>query len=282
MNTQSLFELADQIILQASSIVEHALHLRSLEDPEYTERAAEQQTEAINTSADFVKLLGEGLKTQDDKFKINIIQWGKQVGEVAIKHGRSLEQVLSGTHFFRTAIWSFIEDQTKTKQLSAGQIFTITKSLDPLLDQAVYGFSQSYVENYRKISEVFTMALDELSVLNVPVFDCVALLPLVGDIDTNRAQMIINQTMQRATELEISKLILDLSGVSFGDTMVANHIFKLADGLSLLGVKTIITGISPAIAQTSVQLDIKLERLVTCATLKQALANIGYGLLQET
>ncbi|OLS38315.1 anti-anti-sigma factor [Alkalihalophilus pseudofirmus] len=282
MNTQSLTELADQIILHASSIAEHALHLRALEDPEYTDRTAEQQTEAIKTSADFVKLLGEGLKTQDDKFKINIIQWGKQVGELAIKHGRSLEQALSSTHFFRTAIWSFIEDQTKTKQYSVDQIFTIAKSLDPLLDQAVYGFSQSYVENYRKISEVFSMALYELSVPIVPVFDGVALLPLVGEIDTNRAQMIINQSMERARELELSKLILDLSGVSFVDTMVANHIFKLVDGLSLLGVKTIITGISPAIAQTSVQLDIKMERLVTCATLKQALANIGYGLLQET
>ncbi|ADC51518.1 YqhA anti-anti-sigma factor [Alkalihalophilus pseudofirmus OF4] len=282
MNTQSLNELADQIILHASSIAEHALHLRALEDPEYTDKTAEQQTEAINTSADFVKLLGEGLKTQDDRFNINIIQWGKQVGELAIQHGRSLEQALSGTHFFRTAIWSFIEDQTKTKQLSVDQIFTIAKSLDPLLDKAVYGFSQAYVENHRKLSEVFSMALDELSVPIVPIFDDVALLPLVGDIDTKRAQMIIDQSMQRARELEISKLILDLSGVSFVDTMVANHIFKLADALSLLGVKTIITGISPAIAQTSVQLDIKLDRLVTCATLKQALANIGYGLLHET
>lgn len=278
--TNSLFQnLGDKIIVNASSIAENALNLRSVDDVEYKIKLEVQNTEATKIASEFIKLVGEGLKAQNEKPLTNITDWGKKIGEIAIRNGEFLDETLSGTSFFRIAIWSFIEDQAKIKHYSVEQILTIAKMIDPLLDQAVHGFSLSYVENDKLASENFILSLQELSVPVVPIFDGIAILPLVGDIDTSRAKILLEQTMDRASELELSKLILDLSGVNFVDTMVANHIFQLADLLALLGVKTVITGISPAIAQTSVQLDIRFERITICSNLQQALLNIGYGLL---
>jgi rsbT co-antagonist protein RsbR len=67
-------------------------------------------------------------------------------------------------------------------------------------------------------------------------------------------------------------MILDISGVSVIDTAVANHFIKMTKATTLMGCRSIISGISPIIAQTIVSLGIDLAEIHTRSTLKDALA----------
>lgn len=98
-----------------------------------------------------------------------------------------------------------------------------------------------------------------------------ALLPLVGNIDPTRAELILENALEQCVHKEVSQLFIDLSGVVLIDTMVAHQIFQLIDALQLIGVKPILSGLRPEIAQTAVQLGLNFDNLTITSTLSQAL-----------
>ncbi|SFC19906.1 rsbT co-antagonist protein RsbR [Bacillus sp. OV322] len=101
--------------------------------------------------------------------------------------------------------------------------------------------------------------INELSSPVIPIGSSTALLPLVGDIDTARAKFILENTLEQCAEKLIKLLYIDLSGVVIMDTMVAQQIFQLIKALSLIGVKSILSGIRPEIAQTAIQLGLDFK-----------------------
>ncbi|SDE50336.1 Anti-anti-sigma regulatory factor (antagonist of anti-sigma factor) [Priestia aryabhattai B8W22] len=113
----------------------------------------------------------------------------------------------------------------------------------------------------------------------VPLSKGIAVMPIVGQIDTHRAQLIMETALEESANLQLHYLILDISGVLIVDTMVANNIIEIVKALQLIGTKTMITGIRPEIAQTVVSLGIELGTIKTKATLEQALAEIGFSIL---
>ena len=63
----------------------------------------------------------------------------------------------------------------------------------------------------------------------------------------------------RVSDLKVKQLIIDISGVPYVDTTVVNHIFKIVKGIKLLGCSTILTGISPKIADTMIELGVEIN-----------------------
>jgi rsbT co-antagonist protein RsbR len=115
---------------------------------------------------------------------------------------------------------------------------------------------------------------DVITELSSPVIQLsrdTGLLPIVGDIDTHRAQHLIENTLEQCTKKNIDRLFIDLSGVFVIDTMVAHQIFKLVDSLRLLGIDPILSGLRPEIAQTAVQLGVSFDNIKITSTLVQAL-----------
>ncbi|MCR2847687.1 STAS domain-containing protein [Heyndrickxia coagulans] len=98
--------------------------------------------------------------------------------------------------------------------------------------------------------------IKELSSPVIMVGKNTALLPLVGEIDSNRAKIILEKTLEQCAEKSVLLLYIDLSGVVVIDTMVAQQIFRLIETLRLIGVKSILSGIRPEVAQTAIQLGI--------------------------
>jgi PAS domain S-box-containing protein len=97
------------------------------------------------------------------------------------------------------------------------------------------------------------------------------LLPLVGLIDSRRAHDVLNAVLDKIAATRAKVLILDISGVSFVDSAVANHLIKITRGTRLMGCDCIISGVSFAIAQTIVELGIDIEDIETTANLAQAI-----------
>ena len=85
----------------------------------------------------------------------------------------------------------------------------------------------------------------------------------------------VKEHLYRVNELKAKQLIIDISGVPFVDTAVVNHLFKIVKGIKLLGCSTILTGISPEIADTMIELGIEIDKeLKTQSDLQQALQDI--------
>jgi rsbT co-antagonist protein RsbR len=113
--------------------------------------------------------------------------------------------------------------------------------------------------------------INELSTPVIALNNHMGLLPLIGEIDTTRARFIGENTLQQCIDKDISHLLIDLSGVLIIDTMVAQQIFQLIETLSLIGVKSTLSGIRPEIAMTAVQLGLSFETISIKSNLAQAI-----------
>lgn len=112
----------------------------------------------------------------------------------------------------------------------------------------------------------------ELATPVIKIWDGILLLPLVGVIDTLRAQQIIENLLNSIVEYESELAILDLTGVQVVDTAVARHIIKTVNAAKMLGSEVILTGFTPDVSQTLVELGIDLSNIITCGTLKSGIS----------
>jgi rsbT co-antagonist protein RsbR len=111
----------------------------------------------------------------------------------------------------------------------------------------------------------------ELSSPVSKVWDNILILPVIGTLDSQRTQIMMENLLQKIVETGCTISILDITGVPTVDTQVANHLLKTVTSARLLGAECIISGISPAIAQTIVHLGIDLSSIRTKATLQDAM-----------
>lgn len=114
-------------------------------------------------------------------------------------------------------------------------------------------------------------AVRELSTPVLPIADRVLALPLIGTVDSLRAEQAIEAIMHGVAEHQAEVVILDLTGVPVVDTQVANALLKASAAVSLLGARCVLTGIRPAVAQTMVDLGIDMSMVATKATLRAGL-----------
>ncbi len=116
---------------------------------------------------------------------------------------------------------------------------------------------------------------DEMLELSTPVVKLwpgVVGVPLIGTLDSARTQVVMESLLERIVETDSPMAIIDITGVSTVDTLVAQHLLKTVAAARLMGAECIISGIRPQIAQTIVQLGLDLSAVETRATLADALA----------
>ena len=103
------------------------------------------------------------------------------------------------------------------------------------------------------------------------LWEGILLLPLVGLMSAQRAQSIMMSVLRKISETQAKVFILDIGGVAVVDTEVANHFIKLAKATRLMGCTCTISGISPAVSQTIIELGIQTDELNTTGTMRDAL-----------
>lgn len=132
-------------------------------------------------------------------------------------------------------------------------------------------YEQKLQEQSRTIREISTPA--------ITLWDGVVVLPVVGVVDSLRAQYMMDTMLEKIMETSSKVMILDIQGVAAVDTAVANHLIKITKATKLMGCQCILSGISPAVAQAIVQLGIDMGDIKTNSTLKDALQT-AFDLLQ--
>lgn len=116
-------------------------------------------------------------------------------------------------------------------------------------------------------------AIRELSTPVIRVHERVLLLPLVGTIDTVRAQQVMETLLSQVVEQQARVVIVDIAGVAVVDTKVADHLLKTTAAVRLLGAETILTGISAQVARTMIQLGVDLSTMQTSSRLADGIAH---------
>ncbi len=148
-----------------------------------------------------------------------------------------------------------------------------------LLDKVGLVMVENFIRSREEIIRQQRADMLELSTPVIKVWDKILTLPIIGTLDSRRAQMMMEALLQKVVETGSTIAILDITGVRTMDTLVANHLIKTVTAARLMGARCILTGVSPAIAQTMVQLGIDLTQITTRAQMsdgiKLALEMIG-------
>ena len=133
------------------------------------------------------------------------------------------------------------------------------------------------VETYARITNEAMAAqsrtLMQMSTPVTQIWQGVLFLPIVGIVDSKRAQEIMNAALTKISQTRSRAFIMDISGVAVVDTAVANYLIKVTKATRLMGCECTISGLSPAIAQTIVELGIDVGRVKTTATMQDALVD---------
>ena len=193
----------------------------------------------------------------------------RKVGQVHARIGLELQTYFSGMN---VALSIFTED-LYADSLDPVEYAVIVRAVTKLLhlDTSLVVESFSAVTN-RQLSEQ-SRAMMEMSTPVTALWNDILMLPLVGIIDSRRAQEVMSSMLARIAETRSKVIILDISGVAVVDTAVANHLIKITKATALMGCSCTISGLSPAIAQTIVELGIDVGDVKTTATLRDALAD---------
>ena len=134
----------------------------------------------------------------------------------------------------------------------------------------VLDITQRVLDEERLYEQSYTIR--EMSTPTIKLWEGILVLPVVGVIDSDRAQHMMESMLNKILETSSRVIILDIHGVASVDTAVANHIIKITKATRLMGCECLISGISPAVAQTIIQLGIEMGSIKTTSTLSDALA----------
>lgn len=114
--------------------------------------------------------------------------------------------------------------------------------------------------------------LSELSLPLIPLTDRVVVVPLIGTLDEQRAQALLETLLQGAARLGAEVLLIDITGVPLIDTAGADALLRAAQAVQLLGARVVLSGIRPEIAQTLVSLGADMRSIQTYSTLQAGIA----------
>ena len=110
--------------------------------------------------------------------------------------------------------------------------------------------------------------ISELSAPLIPITDNILVLPLIGAVDSVRAQQIMESLLNGIAHHDADVVIVDVTGVPLMDTGVANHLLQMTNAASLVGARTVLVGIVPQVAQTIVELGLDLSSITTRSNLQ--------------
>jgi anti-anti-sigma regulatory factor len=129
----------------------------------------------------------------------------------------------------------------------------------------------------QEVIEAQQRAIQELSTPIIPVLEGVIVMPLIGSIDTMRARDVTRNLLAGIREHNARVVILDITGVPIVDSGVAAYLNKTVQAARLKGARTIITGISEAVAETVVDLGIDWSGIETLRDLRTGLQSVLAG-----
>ena len=191
-----------------------------------------------------------------------------EVSRARVAQGFSPSETATFVFSLKQPVFEMLRRELRDAEELCREIWVTTALLDKL---GLYT-TEAYLQSRESIISRQQQELMELSTPVVQLWDNVLALPLIGTLDSERTQVVMENLLEKVVETGASIAIIDITGVPTVDTLVAQHLLKTVAAARLMGADCIISGIRPQIAQTIVHLGINLADIITKATLADAFA----------
>lgn len=233
-----------------------------------------QESQLREESQRFLNLFASAIQ-QGTQFDPRSSQWAEvreflsELSRSRAGQGFSPSQVATFVFSLKQPLFSRIRTSLQSDtQVLVSTFWEVTLLLD--------GLGLYTTELYQQAREsVIARQQEELIELSTPVVELwqgILGLPLIGTLDSERTQVVMESLLQRLVATGSSIAVIDITGVPTVDTLVAQHLLKTVAAAQLMGADCIISGIRPQIAQTIVHLGIDLSSVATKASLSDAFA----------
>ncbi len=231
-----------------------------------------REVELREQSREFLRVLRDAMK-QGDGNDINALAWSDvrdflaNLSSMRAQQGFSPSETATFVFSLKQPLFARIRKELEEQPLQlADETWTISLLLDKLGLYTVEFFQKSR-------EEVIARQQQELLELSTPVvqlWENVLALPLIGTLDSERTQIVMENLLNKIVSTGANIAIIDITGVPTVDTLVAQHLLKTVAAARLMGADCIISGIRPQIAQTIVHLGVDLTDVTTKASLAAA------------
>jgi len=223
-------------------------------------------------AAEFLDALEQALR-QANTDDLHSVIWTRvrellaDISRLETKRGLNASEVATFVFSLKSPLFQALHRQTgKDSEIFAKEIWNATIILDRL---GLYTTEVALKTREEVIARQQTEML-ELSTPVVKLWEGILALPLIGTLDSERTQVVMENLLQEIVRSEAGIAIIDITGVPTVDTLVAQHLLKTVAAARLMGAECIISGIRPQIAATIVHLGVNLGDVVTKATLADA------------
>jgi len=192
-------------------------------------------------------------------------KYAREMAKKGVLEAMTVDQIIMGMLKLRDVYGRFIFYKY---QKDVEKLYKVLGVYEPVANRILNIVALSFVEEQGRVIKEQQQAMLTLSTPVLQIRDHILVLPLIGTIDSARAAQIVEQLLNSIVDKQASVVIIDLTGVPIIDTAVANHLIKTIQAAKMLGADTIITGISPANAQTLVTLGVDLSMMTTRGSLR--------------
>jgi rsbT co-antagonist protein RsbR len=224
-------------------------------------------TEQAAEMAELLDALAEALGDDDTFLRDDahpLVGLLRNASQVRAERGFSSEESLQYLQACKEALTAALHADLQAQPAA--------QRLERVMDRAVRVLVSSFVATREELIRRQAESLREVSTPVISLWDSILLLPLVGVVDSVRAQQISERLLLAIARSEAEVTLIDVTGVPVMDTSVARHILKTVAAAEMLGTRVVLTGISPSTAQTMVKLGIDMSGVPTRASLKSGLA----------
>lgn len=214
---------------------------------------------------------------EEEEYSANISTWAVKVAEKRAKELVPILESIEQLNTVKRILLSYVErfSEESSDRLTVTTLFEWIRLIQYAFDLFVNIFISSFDEYKFQQLTAQQETIYELSSPVIPITKGIGVLPLIGDIDTKRARLIMENTLKECNEKRFNHLFIDLSGVPLIDTMVAHQIFQVIHALRLIGVKGYLSGLRPEVAQTAIQLGVDFSQIPMFNNLASALESFG-------
>jgi rsbT co-antagonist protein RsbR len=230
--------------------------------------------EARKVYIEFFGFLADSFKCEEGSVPDELIAWSKENGERTAKKHQKISEILIRYPETRLVFADYIMDISLQHNLTVKEVILILKRVHHMLDVSINETVFAFERKTEEIIKETQNELRELSTPIVPIQDGIAILPLIGKIDTERTEHLMNNVVPKIPQLGIHHVIIDFSGIVTIDAEVAANIFNVYNVLELLGIDCVITGMRPHLAIRVIGEGINFSSIRTFANVKQAINSL--------
>jgi rsbT co-antagonist protein RsbR len=253
----------------ATEVVEGVLHRMKLDIPEW------EKEQAISIYVELLRFFGasfinEGKDLVPDTF----VDWSKRNAAMQVSSRGKISEIAVRYPPTRDVFTEILTKISIELGLSVKENALIIKRINTMLDislnETVFAFERLLDEAREEMKK----ELAALSAPIIPIKDGIVILPLIGEIDSYRANYIMEHVVPKMAEMDINHVIADFSGIFKINVDIAEHLNQIGSMLQLMGIHVITTGLRPELVQIVVNSRINISTIETFANVKKALESI--------